>query len=257
MADVILCSTPTPGVGLIRIDRPDRRNALNMAVKRDLADALDAMADDAAVAVIVLTGGPQYFVAGTDIAEMRDMTPADHAALGTGVVFERLRAMAKPVIAAVEGYALGGGCELALACDMVVAGRGARFGQPEIKVGIMPGAGGTQMLLRAAGKHRAMLLSLTGDPFTAEDAFAMGLVSQLVDDGGAQDAAVALAGRIAAMPPLAVRAVKDAVRNGLDAPLSSALRYERRLFEQLFTSADQVEGMQAFLDKRQPNYAGR
>lgn len=253
----VLVERPEPGIAVIRIDRPDRRNALNMAVKRALTTAIAAAVKDNAIKVVILTGGDRFFVAGTDIAEMRDMSPASHRALESGAVFEVLRACPKPVIAAVEGYALGGGCELALACDMIVAGSGARFGQPEIKVGIIPGAGGTQMLVRAAGRHRAMKLLLTGDPFTANEAFAMGLVSDVVADGTALNAAMTLARTILGMPPLAVHAIKDAVRQGMDAPLTTALAYERRLFEQLFASDDQVEGMQAFLDKRSPDYKGR
>lgn len=257
MGQLVSVIHPQPTVGLIRIDRPERRNALNMAVKQSIADSIVMLEGDPDIRVIVISGGPDYFVAGTDIAEMKDMTPQSHAALGTNIVFERLRACTKPVIAAVEGYALGGGCELAMACDMIVAGRDARFSQTEIKVGIMPGAGGTQMLLRTAGKHRAMYLCLTGDPFTAEEAMAFGLLSRLVDSGQAEAEAVTLAQRIAAMPQLAVKAIKEAIRQGMDTPLVAALAYERRLFETLFASEDQSEGMAAFLEKRRPRFSGR
>lgn len=246
-----------PGVGVITINRPDRLNALNMATKRQLAACLREASSDDTMMAIVVTGAGKSFVAGTDIAEMRDMSAQDHQSLGTGDVFAALRSCPQPVIAAVEGYALGGGCELALNCDMIVAGRGARFGQPEIRLGIMPGAGGTQLLLRSLGRYRAMQLCLTGDHVSASDAAAMGLISELVPDGEALAAATALASRICAMPPLAVRAIKAAVRLGYEQPLDAALAAERRLFEALFETEDQKEGMTAFLEKRPPRYVGR
>lgn len=244
------------GIAILSIVRAERRNALNMAVKRELVDALALCEGDAGVSAIILTGSNGIFVAGTDIAEMKDMQPASHAALGTGLVFEALRRSSKLLIAAVEGYALGGGCELALACDLVVAGRGAKFGLPEIRVGIMPGAGGTQMLLRAAGKHRALRLVLTGEMVAADVALDLGIVSEIADEGRALERALALAHQINGMPPLAVSAIRDCVRHGLDNGLSGALAYERRSFELLFATEDQSEGMQAFLDKRPPAYKG-
>jgi enoyl-CoA hydratase/carnithine racemase len=161
------------------------------------------------------------------------------------------------VIAAVEGYALGGGCELALACDLIVAADDAQFGQPEIRVGIMPGAGGTQRLLRTVGRYKALLWSLTGQMVPARDAFAANLVSELVPKGQALERATKIAEQIAAMPPLAVQAIREAMRLGADVPLDTALALERRLFERLFDSEDQKEGMQAFLEKRKPVYRGR
>lgn len=253
---VVRVTRPRPHVGMIRIDRPEQRNALNLTVKRAIVDALNLLEQASDVRVIVITGGPTVFVAGTDIVEMRDMIPASHQAQGTGLLFERIRGCTKPLIAAVEGFALGGGCELALACDMVVAGRTAVFGQPEIRVGIMPGGGGSQLLLRAAGRHRATHLCLTGDRFDAESAMAMGLVSEIVDAGDSDQAACDLAERVAQMPPLAVRAIRDAIRVGSDAPLTAALAYERRAFEALFATDDQVEGMNAFVEKRAPNFKG-
>lgn len=244
-------------VATVAIARPERRNALNVQVKRELVDALQAAFADDAVAVVVLTGRGGYFVAGTDIGEMRDMRPLDHLRLGTGDLFQVVRQAPKPVIAAVEGYALGGGCELALACDLIVAAEDARFGQPEIRVGIMPGAGGTQRLLRAAGRYKAALWALTGEPIPAAEAYAANLVSRLVPAGTALAEAQAIAARIAGMPPLAVQAIREALRLGADAPLETALSLERRLFERLFDSQDQREGMDAFLGKRAPRFTGR
>ncbi len=243
-------------VGIVTICRPERRNALNLEVKREIVARLEAFAHEAEVSAIVLTGEGGIFVAGTDIAEMADMRPTDHIRLDTDRVFHVVRQSPKPVIAAVEGYALGGGCELALACDIVVAADDARFGQPEIRVGIMPGAGGTQRLLRTAGRYKTLLWSLTGDMIPAREAFAANFVSELVGKGEALARSIAIAEQIARMPPLAVQAVRDAVRLGAESSLEAALALERRLFERLFDTADQKEGMRAFLEKRTPAYQG-
>jgi enoyl-CoA hydratase/carnithine racemase len=245
------------GTAVVTIDRPERRNALNLEVKGLIADAVDALIADDTVDVIVLTGAGGCFVAGTDLAEMATMTPQTHVVLGTDRVFNVLRHCPKILIAAVEGYALGGGCELALCCDLIIAGEDAAFGQPEIRVGIMPGAGGSQRLLRAIGKYRAMKLMLTGEPVRAPDALAMGMISEVAPKGAALDRALALAETILAMPPLAVRAIKEVVTLGQDAPLETALSLERKAFTMLFDTADQKEGMRAFLEKRKPTYRGR
>jgi enoyl-CoA hydratase/carnithine racemase len=242
------------GVAVVTINRPERRNALNLKIKQQLAEAVAALAADQAVRVIVLTGAGGTFVAGTDIAEMATMTPAQHNALQTDRVFTVLRECPKILIAAVEGYALGGGCELALCCDMIIAGAKAKFGQPEIRVGIMPGAGGTQRLLRAMGRYRAMKLILTGEAIVAADAFAMGMLSDVVPDGQALSRSMDLARTVAAMPQLSVRAIKEVIRLGQDVPLETALALERKAFVLLFDSADQKEGMQAFLEKRTPDW---
>jgi len=239
--DVVSCERPEDGIAVLTISRPERRNALNLEVKSRIADAVGRLSSDPAVRVVVLTGARGYFVAGTDLAEMAAMTPTQHAALGTGQVFQVLRDCPKILIAAVEGYALGGGCELALSCDMIVAGAGAKLGQPEIRVGIMPGAGGTQRLLRTIGKYRAMKLVLTGEPISGPEAFAAGLVSEVVEDGMALGRALELARTVCAMPPLAVRATKEVMRLGEDSPLEAALALER----------------QAFLEKRKPAFQGR
>lgn len=255
--EVVSSRCEAGGVALITIDRPERRNALNLEVKGRLADEVTGLVADDSVRVIVLSGSGGYFVAGTDIAEMATMTPTDHMALSTDHVFNVLRRCPKPLIAAVEGYALGGGCELALACDMIVAGQSAKLGQPEIRVGIMPGAGGTQRLVRVIGRYRAMKMVLTGEPVSAPDALAMGLVSEVVDDGQALPRALELAHTVAGMPPLAVRAIKEVVQLGQDVPLETALALERKAFLMLFDSADQKEGMNAFLAKRKPTFTGR
>lgn len=244
------------GVAVVTIDRPRRRNALNLDVKQRITEAVLALDADSGVRVIVLTGAGGYFVAGTDIDEMAGMTPTSHTLQATDLVFTTLRHSGKPLVAAVEGYALGGGCELALACDLIVAAEGARFGQPEIRVGIMPGAGGTQRLLRTIGKYQALRMMLTGEPIGAREAFACGLVSELCPDGAALERALALARTIAAMPPLAVKAIREVVQQGQDAPLETALLLERKAFQLLFDSADQKEGMRAFLEKRPARYGG-
>lgn len=256
-ADIVAIHHAADGVAVITLNRPERRNALNLDIKARIADAVLTLEADASVRVIVLTGAGGYFIAGTDIAEMEPMSPAQHQALATDRMFTVLRRCPKILIAAVEGYALGGGCETALCCDMIVAGEGARFGQPEIRVGIMPGAGGTQRLLRTIGKYRTMRLALTGEPLTAVEAFQAGLLSEIVPDGSALDRALALAGTVAAMPPLSVQAIKEAVQLGQDMPLETALALERKAFVQLFDTQDQKEGMRAFLEKRPPKFTGR
>lgn len=244
------------GYAIITLDRPERRNALNLEIKKLLAQAVETLASDPRVHALVITGAGGYFVAGTDIAEMRDMTPTQHNSLQTGRLFEVVDGCKKPVIAAIEGYALGGGCELALACDIIIASRAARLGQPEINVGIIPGAGGTQRLLRTIGKYRAALLTLTGEPLTAEEAFNAGMISQLCEQGEALQRACTVARRIAQQPPLAVMAIKELLATGEDAPLHSMLKRERSHFVQLFDTQDQKEGMTAFLEKRKPVYRG-
>lgn len=254
--DVVVSRHVTPEIVTITINRPERRNALNLEVKAKIADAVIAADDDPAVRVIILTGHGGVFVAGTDIAEMLDMTPTSHTLDKTDRVFTVLNACSTPIIAAVEGYALGGGCELAMCCDMIVAAQGAKFGQPEIKLGIIPGAGGTQRIVRAVGRYQAMRMLLTGEFVPAPQAMAMGLVSEVVEDGSALPRALELAAQIAAMPPLAVSAIRELVRIGPDLPMQAALSMERKAFQILFDSHDQAEGMKAFLDKRPAEFTG-
>jgi enoyl-CoA hydratase len=244
-------------VAVLALNRPSRKNALNLLLKRRLVDVIVALEADQTVTVIVLTGSNGIFAAGSDIAEMENMSPSDHVHGRTDEVFHVIRNAKKPVIAAVEGYALGGGCELALACDMIIAADDAQFGQPEILVGIMPGAGGTQRLLRAAGPYKTLLWTLTGQKISAHQAYASNVISALVPPGDALTHSVQIGTAIANMPPLAVQSIREVIRLGVDAPLDAALALERRYFERLFDTSDQKEGMRAFLEKRAPNYQGQ
>lgn len=245
------------GVMVITVNRPDRRNALNLKIKEMLTDAVLTADRDDAVRVVVLVGAEGCFIAGTDLGEQIGMTPTDHILMETDRIFSALRRCTKPLIAAVEGYALGGGCEIALACDLIVAGRTAKFGLPEIRLGVMPGAGGTQRLMRTIGRYKTMRIVLTGEFVEGQDAHDMGFVSEVTEDGGALDRALEQAGRIAAMPPLSVRSIKEVAQAGADMSLDAALLLERKAFQVLFDSADQSEGMGAFVEKRRPVFNGR
>lgn len=254
---VVLAEYPALGVGLIRINRPDARNALNLEVRKLLARHLTAMGEDPAIRAIVLTGSEKSFAAGADIKEMAGAGAIDMLLRGTHKLWRTISACPKPVIAAVNGFALGGGCELAMTCDIIIAGEGARFGQPEIKIGIVPGGGGTQRLTRAIGKYKALRYMLTGDMFSAREAFDMGLVSEVVPDGEVQSRAIAMAQQIAELGPLAVEQIKECVLRGLDASLDTGLALETKANQMLFASQDQKEGMAAFIEKRKPNFTGR
>ena len=246
------------GVVLVTLDRPEVLNALDYRTLGELADALEALDGDESVRCVVITGaGDRAFAAGADIKEMADATPVTMSAANNFARWERLKRVRVPLIAAVRGFALGGGCELAMACDIVVAADDATFGQPEIKLGIMPGAGGTQRLTRALGKARAMELILTGRTFTAREAYERGLVSEIVAREETLPAALALASEIASLPPLAVRAAKEAVNRAYELSLEAGLEFERRNFFMLFASDDQKEGMAAFVQKRKPSWKGR
>jgi enoyl-CoA hydratase len=246
------------GVALVTIDRQDALNALSFALLDELADALEALDRDGRTRVAVLTGaGARAFAAGADIVELADQTPERLRGERRFEVWDRIWSIGLPLIAAVRGFALGGGCELALSCDLIVAGDDAQFGQPEIRIGVMPGAGGTQRLTRAVGVARAMELVLTGRSMSAAEALATGLVTSVVPAAEAVDAALELADRIAAMPPLAVRAAKRSVLAAAELPLAAGLRAEREAFFDLFATADQREGMRAFQEKRRPTWTGR
>ena len=242
---------------LVRLNRPKQLNALNGAVMDALCASLEELDRDDDVRAIVVTGNERAFAAGADIGEMADATPIDLLLTNRIGQWDRIRRVTKPVIAAVNGWALGGGCELAMALDLIVAGEGARFGQPEINIGVIPGAGGTQRLTRAIGKSRAMHMILTGDPITAAEAERAGLVAVLTQDELVVEDALALAARIAEKSPIALRLAKEAVNAAYEMSLTDALAHERRLFYLLFASDDQKEGMSAFLEKRSPDFKGR
>lgn len=243
-------------VAVVRISRPEAKNALNSAVREQMAEHFRALAIDARVRAIVLTGGEQCFVAGADIREFAEASPIEMYRRHTEYLWEAISRCPKPVIAAVNGFALGGGCELAMHCDIIVAGESARFGQPEVKLGLMPGAGGTQRLIRAVGKFQAMRIALTGCLVPAPQALAMGMVSEVVSDDHMLPRALELAAEIAALPPLAVAQIKEVMLAGADMSLDSALVLERKAFQLLFDSKDQKEGARAFLEKRKASFAG-
>jgi enoyl-CoA hydratase len=262
LVDVTIPATgpdgPLDGVALVTIQRPDVLNALSFDLLDVLADALATLDADPACRAIVLTGsGERAFAAGADIRELARQTPVTLLVENRFAAWERIAATRKPVIAAVRGFALGGGCELALSCDLIVAGEDARFGQPEINLGVMPGAGGTQRLTRAIGRARAMDLILTGRTITAREAETMGLVSRVVPADRTLEEALALGAAVAAQAPVAVLAAKEAVRLAEELPLGDGLRHERRAFFALFATDDQTEGMAAFVEKRRPEWKGR
>jgi len=256
-APVVLIERPADGVGLIRINRPEARNALNLEVRRLLAKNLTEMGEDDATRCVVLTGNEKSFAAGADIKEMAGAGTIDMLLRGTHKLWRTIGSCPKPVIAAVNGFALGGGCELAMTCDIIIAGESAKFGQPEVKIGIIPGGGGTQRMPRAVGKYKAMRYVLTGDLFGAKEAFDMGLVSELVPDAEVEKRAVEMARQIAELPPLAIQQAKEAVLRGMDAALDAGLAIETRASQILFSSQDQKEGMAAFIEKRKPRFRGK
>jgi len=246
------------GVALVVLDRPEVLNALNFALIEALTDALEMLDREPACRAIVITGaGDRAFAAGADIKELAAQTPTSLSVDDHFYRWERIKRIRKPLIAAVRGYALGGGCELAMTCDLIVAGEDAQFGQPEITLGVMPGAGGTQRLTRAIGKAKAMEVVLTGRMIGAREAEAHGLVTSVVPSEATVPAALELAARIAAMPPVAVLAAKAAVNRAEELSLEAGLEFERRSFYLLFDTDDQKEGMAAFGEKRPPTWRGR
>ena len=250
-------ATSLPGVALVTHDPPKALNALSFDLLDQLVTRLETLDADPACRVIVLTGaGDRAFAAGADIRELASQTSASLAAGGRFGAWDRVDAIGLPLIAAVRGFALGGGCELAMACDMIVAAEDATFGQPEILIGVMPGAGGTQRLTRAIGKARAMELILTGRSLSAREAEARGLVTRVVPADATVDAALELAASVAVMPPRAVRAAKAAILDAAQCNLSDGLARERSAFFGLFDTDDQAEGMAAFTEKRPPVWSG-
>jgi enoyl-CoA hydratase len=242
---------------VLTINRPEVRNALNAEVRAALWAALDGAEAEAGVTALVLTGaGDRAFVAGADIRELKERTPVGHLAAGQRLDL-KIEALSKPVVAAVNGFALGGGCELAMACTLRVASEHARFGQPEVNLGIIPGMGGTQRLARLCGVGRALQLCLTGDIIDAQEAHRIGLANYLVPAGELVSFSVDLARKLGKKPPVALRAARDAVLRGADMSLHEGLDFETRLFAICLGTEDKAEGMAAFLEKREPRFKGR
>lgn len=254
--ETILTETPAEGVGLVRLNRPQALNALNSQLVREVFDALEAFDRDDSIGCMILTGSDKAFAAGADIKQMVEQ---DAVAMMSDdfTDWSRLTRISKPVIAAVSGWALGGGCEMAMTCDMIVASETAKFGQPEVSIGIIPGAGGTQRLTRAVGKALAMEVMLGSRNLTAQEALAYGLVNRVHPVASYLDEAVKLAEKIASMPRVAVRLIKDAVNKAEELPLSAGLDYEKRNFYLAFSTEDKTEGMTAFVEKRTPQWKHR
>jgi enoyl-CoA hydratase len=253
----IILERPADKVALIRFNRPKALNALNTALMTELADALNALAEDDSVVCAVLTGNERAFAAGADITEFEGKTTVDMLKSYRFRQWRAVKEFPKPLIAAVSGYCLGGGNELAMNCDMIVAAESARFGQPEINLGIMPGAGGTQRLTRAVGKFRAMEIILTGEFITAQEAYMLGLVNRVVPDELYLEKALDLAGKVASKAPLALQLAKESILKAQEMTQDQALDVERKIFYLLFSSEDKDEGVSAFLAKRTPEWKGR
>lgn len=252
----VLLERPAEAVAVVRLNRPEALNSLNGRVRELVNEHFLKLAEEDGVRAVILTGNEKAFAAGGDLKEMSTMRAVDHLKNRSHRAWAAVQDYPKPIIAAINGWALGGGLELAMHADILVAGENAKLGQPEIKVGIMPGAGGTQRLTRAVGKFVAMKMCLLGEPITAREALQWGLVSEVVPDEQVFPRALEMARAIAAMPPLAVMSIKDVLIAGLDASLETGLMLERKAFDLLFDTEDQKEGMRAFIEKRRPAYKG-
>jgi enoyl-CoA hydratase len=250
-------SQVAPQIALIELYRPKELNALNPQLMQEVRDALQDLDRNEQVRVIIITGNEQAFAAGADIKQMADKSAIDMLVLDQFSTWDQIRKTKKPIIAAVSGFALGGGCEFAMTCDMIIASETAKFGQPEIKIGTIPGAGGTQRLTKALGKAKAMELILTGRFLSAQEAHFYGLVNKVVPVEFYLQEAIALAKEIAAMSPIAVQLAKEAVNRSFETLLDEGLMFERKNFYLTFASQDQKEGMQAFIEKRKPSFLGR
>lgn len=256
MADEILIER-IDQIGVIRLNRPDKLNALNMATMEKLVDALERFDAEDQVRCMLLAGNERAFAAGADINEMADAGMVEMYYRNQFARWERIKRVQKPIVAAVSGYALGGGCELMMHCDIIVASETARFGQPEINIGVMPGAGGTQRMARAVGKAVAMDVVLTGRFLTAQEAQALGLISRVVPREHFFEEALRVCRELCEKAPIALRLAKEAVLKAFEMPLSEGLEYERKLFYMLFATQDQKEGMRAFQEKRRAIFTGK
>ena len=256
MSELILARTDGH-VGIATINRPEVLNALSVDLMDRLIDVLEGYDSDPEIYVIVLAGNERAFAAGADIGEMAEASAVDMSERNNLARWLRIKAIRKPIIAAVSGFALGGGCELAMHCDIIIASESAQFGQPEINLGVMPGAGGTQRLTRAIGKFKAMEVVLNGRFLSAKEAYDAGLVTRVVAKERFLDEALRLAQEMAKRPPLALKAAKEAVKAVDEMTLSAGLEFERKLFYTLFATEDQKEGMRAFMEKRKPEFKGK
>ncbi len=257
MPQSYIIATRQEGYAIVQLNRPDVLNALNMKLMEELVDTLESLDREPEIRCIILTGNEKAFAAGADIKEMADASAVEMLIRDQFARWDRIRRIKKPIIAAVSGFALGGGCELAMTCDMVVASETAKFGQPEINIGVMPGAGGTQRLTRAVGKAKSMEMVLTGRMIAADEALRWGLVNKVVPVEYYLEEAKSWAKEIASKPPVAVRLAKEAVLKAFDTTIEGGLEFERKNFYLLFASEDQKEGMKAFGEKRKPEWRGK
>lgn len=257
MEYIIVTEQHAPQIAWIQLNRPKELNALNLQLMQELRDSLQQLDKNDNVRAIIISGNDQAFAAGADIKQMADKSAIDMLMIDQFSTWDQIRKTKKPVIAAVSGFALGGGCELAMTCDMIIASETAKFGQPEIKIGVMPGAGGTQRLTKAVGKVKAMELVLTGRFLSAEEALQYRLINKVVPVEMYLHEALALAKEIAQMSPVAVQLAKEAVNRSFETNLDEGLNFERKNFYLAFASEDQKEGMKAFIEKRKPDYKGR
>ncbi|MGH6726106.1 MAG: enoyl-CoA hydratase-related protein [Pseudolabrys sp.] len=255
--DTLLIERPSDDIVVFRLNRPAVRNALNLDLRVRLADEVTRHAADEKIRCLIITGSDTVFAAGADIGQMAEAGPVEIMARNLQKYWRAIMDCPKPLIAAIEGFALGGGLELALCADIIVAGEAARLGLPEVKLGILAGGGGTQKLTRLIGSKRAMPLLLTGRMFSAAEALSMGAISEVAPTGEALKRALEIAREIAAQPPIAVMQIKEVVNAGLNAPLDTALMLERKALQLLFATADQKEGMRAFMEKRKPKFEGK